>query len=111
ASPDVIINHKDRTLEMYYHGPVPQELRPEAQAVLSDCYPFGPHQSTRLALSRDGQTFTDGDRFILPFYSRAFDYNGYRYQLTMPGMIYRSRDANGPYEFGNWLFNENFRHG
>lgn len=97
ASPDVHVNHDARQLRMYFHG--------------SDTASgAGGEQSTRLAISTDGLTFTANQELLGNPYWRVFQWNGDYYALSMPGVFYRSSDGISGFEKGPTLFSPNMRH-
>ena len=83
ASPDVHVDHRQRSIRMYYHG----LLRTG-------------DQQTRLALSADGLTFRPNAPLLGPPYFRAFAYDGLIYTITWGGEIWRARDWAGPFARG-----------
>jgi hypothetical protein len=93
ASPDVHIDHQRREIVMYFHG----------------LERFG-HQSTRVAVSRDGINFSRVGDTVPNTYMRAFVHDSVTYALTMPGRFYRSVDGRTDFEAGPMLFEPNMRH-
>lgn len=89
ASPDVHVDPDTRRIVMYFHGLVS----------------FGV-QRTRVATSVDGLNFDVREELLGPSYFRVFRYQGFHYALTMPGMIFRSRDGLGGFERGPTVFDE-----
>lgn len=98
ASPDVHVDHDARRIRMYYHG---ADEVSGAQ---------GSKQFTRVALSDDGLAFTAAGPRIANPYARAFTWQGCVYLLTMPGVVYRSRDGLTDFERGPTLFTPDMRH-
>lgn len=93
ASPDVHVDDENRRIIMYFHG----------------LAAFGT-QLTRVALSPDGIAFQARPEVLGKTYMRAFEYNGMTYGITMPGLVYRSKDGLSGFEPGPQLFNPNMRH-
>ncbi|NLD71153.1 MAG: hypothetical protein GX649_00390 [Chloroflexi bacterium] len=112
ASPDVHVDDEQRRVRMYYHGvakpgqilprgPVPHD--PAAQGAA-----YG--QLSGVALSDDGLTFRTLETVVSSSYPRAFRYGEYWYVLSMPGLMFRSRDGLTDFEPGPVLFDPDFRH-
>ncbi|MEM7078285.1 MAG: hypothetical protein AAF513_06605 [Pseudomonadota bacterium] len=93
ASPDVHVDEARRRIVMYFHG-------------LEDVG----YQVTRVATSRDGIAFSAHPEVLGRTYFRAFDWQGTRYGMAMPGQFYRLADDMGPFEEGPLLFNQDMRH-
>ena len=93
ASPDVHVNEAGRRIVMYFHGL-------DGIGV----------QVTRVAVSRDGISFTAQPEILARSYLRVFGHEGVSYGLAMPGQIYRSADGLHGFETGPVLFNPNMRH-
>jgi hypothetical protein len=94
ASPEVIVDHKNKEILLYFHG---------LEAVAK--------QATRLAVSKDGINFTvSSNKNLGATYMRVFHYDGYTYAMTMPGQISRSLDGRTNFENGPRLFDNNLRH-
>jgi hypothetical protein len=69
------------------------------------------YQLSRIARSQDGITFTPLDERILSTYLRRFEFEGSYYLLGMPGVLYRSDAATGPFEpRSRLLFDPDMRH-
>ncbi|MCH7786068.1 MAG: hypothetical protein IIC22_01040 [Chloroflexi bacterium] len=94
ASPDVHVDDEMREIRMYYHGPVQAEGA----------------QRSKLAVSRDGISFTASPENLGNAYFRVFRWDGYYYALGMPGVFYRSKDGRSNFEQGPTLFSRNMRH-
>lgn len=94
ASPDVHVDHHDRRIHMYFHG--------GGQP--------GANQATFAATSADGVSFLAGSERLGGAYWRVFEYDAWHYALEMPGRMYRSRAALGPFEPGPVLFPPRMRH-
>lgn len=86
ASPDVHIDHERREFRMYYHGPTEGGQR------------------TRVALSRDGLNFKARPEILGDSYFRVWQYGGFHYAISMPGVLYRSRDGLSGFERGPQVF-------
>lgn len=97
ASPDVHVDHERREIRLYYHG---------SDTVTGG----GGEQSTRVALSRDGLSFTAREEILGLPYFRVFRRDGWHYALAMPGVFYRSRDGLTAFERGPTLFSRDMRH-
>jgi hypothetical protein len=93
ASPDVHVDADAREVRMYYHGVVADRT-----------------QRSRVALSRDGTSFTARPEVLGNSYLRVFKWQGYSYGLGMPGVFYRSRDGLTDFEQGPTLFSRDMRH-
>lgn len=93
ASPDLHVDDDNRRLVMYYHG----------------LESLG-HQVTRVATSTDGIHFVAQPQILGKTYFRGFTWQGQYYGLAMPGQLYRSDTAFGPFAEGPLLFNPNMRH-
>ena len=94
ASPDVLIDEENERLLMYFHG----------------LYENG-SQLSRVAVSEDGIHFTAQPETIPSTYLRGFEYRDEHYLLGMPGVLYRSADAEGPFEpRDHLLFEPDMRH-
>lgn len=83
ASPDVIIDKKNRTIRMYFHGPTPNNGG----------------QKTFIGLSKDGLNFTASEAILGPSYFRVFKYKSDYYALVK-GTFYHSKDGIEPFEKG-----------
>ncbi len=92
ASPDVHVDDERRQIVMYVHG------RDEGRQV------------TRAAVSRDGLQFVGRPEILGRPYFRAFRHDDFVYALSMPGVVYRSRNGLSNFEEGPTLFNPNMRH-
>ena len=97
ASPDVHIDNANKQILMYFHG---------SDAETDDSTP----QYTRLAISKDGLSFTAGDNLLGNPYWRAFRYRSQTYALAMPGVFYRSINNEHLFERGPTVFGANMRH-
>lgn len=93
ASPDVHVVPERREIRMYYHG-----LESDGR------------QYTRVAVSKDGLTFTAGDDILGLAYFRVFRFENQWYALAMPGVLYRSGDGLTEFERGPRLFDNHMRH-
>jgi len=80
ASPQVLIDHDQRRLRMYYHG------------LLEDG-----DQQTRMAVSDDGLHFDPCPPLLGPAYFRVFDYAGAVYALSWGGEVWRAATWQGPF--------------
>jgi len=92
ASPDVHVVDERREIVMYIHG---RDVG---------------RQLTRAAVSTDGLHFQGRPEVLGRAYFRAFRHDGFVYALSMPGVMYRSRDGLTGFEEGPGLFNPNMRH-
>jgi len=93
ASPDVHVDDEGRQIRMYFHG-----LLPDGE------------QMTRVALSRDGLTFTVRPALLGPAYFRAFRYGDWTYALAHPNLILRSGDGLTAFEPGPMPLDPATRH-
>ena len=67
-------------------------------------------QLTRRAISTNGIHFKVNPEILTPAYLRVFQYNGYHYCMSMPGMFYRSLNGLNNFERGPRLFSTTMRH-
>jgi hypothetical protein len=109
ASPDVHVDHQNRRIVMYYHGPALSRAEQERDS-LTQRYPFLGGQRTFVATSEDGIHFVSQREVLGPSYFRVFRYGGYLYALGMPGIFFRSRDGFTNFESGPVLFGQDQRH-
>ena len=93
ASPDVHVDHEERRIRMYYHGPIK-----------------GMGQQSKVALSDDGLSFEAFPENLGYSYFRVFTWQGATYALGMPGIFYRSEDGLTDFKEGPTLFTEHQRH-
>jgi hypothetical protein len=108
ASPDVHIDHEQREIRMYYHGPIPAAECPEESTERQ--FPVLGNQRTRVATSKDGIHFTARRIIAGASYFRLFRWDGMYYGMAMPGIFYRSEDGLGDFETGPVLFDDRMRH-
>lgn len=102
VSPDVHVDERSGQFLMYYHG------------LLANG-----DQSTRLAKSNDGLSYSALEPLLGPPYFRAFSFRDFVYVVTWGGEIWRASDWEGPFEQGPQLIHydakegvgEGFRHG
>jgi hypothetical protein len=99
ASPDVHIDHENKQIRMYYHGPVP------INGVYSQ-----KNQKTFVATSHNGIDFESQTNELGNSYFRVFQWDDYYYALVMPGLFLRSKDGLQDFEQGPLLFTEKMRH-
>ena len=113
ASPDLHIDHENRRILMYYHGPFVRREELDTDP-LKRIYPFLEGQRSLLAVSDDGLNFTSDSEILGPSYFRVFRYPdtaaGWHYALAMPGILFRSRDGRTNFEPGPVLFDRDQRH-
>ncbi len=83
ASPDVLVDDREQTMRLYYHGPSDHPDYPQASA---------------LAISRDGLSFTTDGRLLAPYYLRVFQYGDAWYGFVWGGHLFRSPDGIEPFE-------------
>jgi hypothetical protein len=100
ASPDVHVDHDAQQIRMYYHGVVPAEQR-SAAGEIDDA--FYTTQRTRVTLSSDGIHFEKQGEPFAGAYFRMWRYGGWYYGLSMPALLYRSRDGLTGWEYGGNL--------
>jgi hypothetical protein len=94
ASPEIFLDESERLLVLYYHG-----------------YNEQGGQTSRIASSRDGLSFTVQPQQVFSTYLRAFKYGNKYYLLGMPGVLYRSDSPMGPFEpRDRLLFEPDMRH-
>lgn len=87
ASPDVLVDHENQQILMYFHGMIEDG-----------------DQKTRVALSKDGLLFDPRPELFDHFYFRVFPYRGWHWAISWGGYLYRSRTAFGPFERGPAIF-------
>lgn len=92
ASPDAHVDHQEREIRMYYHGPTVGG------------------QKSRVAISKDGIHFTARPEILGEPYFRVFRWREYHYALGMPGIFRRSKDGLSNFEKGPSLFTDDMRH-
>ncbi|MGB1847517.1 MAG: hypothetical protein ACPHK1_05720 [Pseudohongiellaceae bacterium] len=92
ASPDVLVREDLRQIVMYYHGRGVER------------------QFTRAAVSSDGIRFEGREEDLGRAYFRVIEYEGYYYAMSMPGVLYRSRDGLTGFEAGPQFFTADMRH-
>ncbi len=102
ASPDVHVDDELGLIRMYFHCPVYISGPVEND----DSY----MQVTLLATSSDGRNFEPQSEPLGNAYFRVFQWDGYYYALSMPGVFYRSADGLTGFEEGPTLFSEDMRH-
>jgi len=94
ASPEIYVDEANWRLLMYYHG-----------------YDGRGNQSSRMATSADGLTFEVQPQRVFSTYLRGFEFGDQHYLLAMPGVLYRGRDPEGPFEpRDRLLFEPDMRH-
>ena len=93
ASPDVVVDHENRQIRLYYHGRLEDG-----------------RQRTRVALSRDGVRFEVQDGIVGLPYMRVFKHGNWHYALSMPAQLYRSSDGLSAFESGPQLTDAPIRH-
>ena len=112
ASPDVHVDHEQKRIRMYFHGPITEEERLNNAFAEVD-HPEGPfygNQYTGVALSHDGINFDAQPQKIASFYFRVFEHEGWHYGIAMPMCFYRSRDGLTNWEHGPAFFDRKVRH-
>ena len=91
ASPDVHVDHVRQELRMYFHG-------------VSGFEPYKPRlQSTCVAHSFDGITFTARPALLGASYFRVWEWQGWHYAISVGGWLWRSRNGLSPFEKGSVL--------
>ena len=88
ASPDVHINTREKSLEMFFHG-----LDHDGE------------QRSLRALSNDGLTWWVQSQRIKQTYLRVFRYKNKKYALGWGGQILR-QNSDGTFELGPWSFGD-----
>jgi hypothetical protein len=84
ASPDVIVDHTNKQIRMYFHGPSIQEGR----------------QRSFVAISKDGIEFAPLDTVLGNFYFRVFEFAGAWYAISKGGALHRSPCGLTPFALG-----------
>lgn len=102
ASPDVHVDDESGLIRMYFHCPIYISGPMDSD----DSY----RQVTLLATSTDGLNFEPQSEPLGNAYFRVFEWDGYYYALSMPGVFYRSTDGLTNFEEGPTLFSEDMRH-
>ena len=92
ASPEVLVREDLKQIVMYYHGRGVER------------------QFTRAAVSSDGIRFEGREEDLGRAYFRVIEYEGYYYAMSMPGVLYRSRDGLTGFEAGPQFFTADMRH-
>ena len=82
ASPDVLIDWKNKLIQMYFHGPVRAGKKV---------------QRTCMATSKDGLLFHPDNKILGRSYFRVFQWDGHVYAVSAGGLLYRCED-----ECGDW---------
>jgi hypothetical protein len=108
ASPDVHVDHANRQIRMYFHGRV--VLPDRSSDWLVQNFPILGNQRSLVATSANGLDFTGLAEVLGASYFRVFEWDGYYYALSMPGIFYRSQDGLTEFERGPVLFSANMRH-
>jgi hypothetical protein len=106
ASPDVHVDHEQRRIRMYVHGPVAPEEKPPPSDLGQTTDQIIQPQRTRAALSSDGLHFEARPEILAGPYLRMFEYRDWHHGLCMPGVFYRSPDALTNFERGGVLYPE-----
>lgn len=94
ASPDVHVDHENRQIVMYFHGPVSGPRRDKQG------------QYSFRAISPDGLKFEPSDLELGPYYFRVFEHKGDFYAIAKSvvadggGVLLRSPDGITPFEQG-----------
>lgn len=83
ASPDVIIDEKEKTIKMYFHGKLPNSKL----------------QKTFLSTSKNGLNFLASDTVLGPSYFRVFEYENNTYALSF-GTFFKYQGDGKVYEKG-----------
>ena len=83
ASPDVHVDHKNKTIRMYFHG------------MLTNA-----DQQTRVAYSQEGLLFSSQPALLGPPYFRAFVTGNWIYTICWSGEVLRSNSWDAPFESG-----------
>ena len=109
ASPDLHVDHENRRLMMFYHGPVDPD-KATVSTTLSLQSPVLSGQRSYVATSPDGLHFTSGTEVLGSPYFRVFPWDGCIYALGMPGIFFRSRDGLTDFERGPTLYSRDMRH-
>lgn len=100
ASPEIVVDHEQKRIILYFHAVVEGSL-----------------QMSFVAHSKDGLRFEVIPKPIALPYMRSFSgdfvkkLHGQHYYLSMPGMLYRSKDGLTDFEVRQkWLFDTAVRH-
>ena len=94
ASPDVHVDEGEQQIRMYFHGRLKDG-----------------RQETRLAISRDGISFTVCPELLGRSYFRVFQHQEYHYAIALGSTLYRSTDGKSGFKAGPKLTDEKYRHG
>ena len=97
ASPDVLVDQENHSIRLYFHG---SNTRSEDNGV----------QSTNVAVSSDGQNFSETAVNVGPAYFRVFVWKDRYFALAMPGEIYTSKNGMTEFSKGHLLFPPGMRH-
>jgi hypothetical protein len=87
ASPDVVVDNKNKTFTLYYHGLGPK---------MEGCH------CTSMVTSKDGLHFTpiENAEVVKESYFREFQYGGYHYFVGRLGKLFRSVNGMNGFEAG-----------
>ncbi|MEQ8195911.1 MAG: hypothetical protein RIB59_15625 [Rhodospirillales bacterium] len=97
ASPDVIVDDAKKEIRLYYHGVV--SAAPGIQ------------QATKVALSKDGLSFSARTAVLGDPYFRVFEWKNDYYALARNATLWRSSDGLQPFEKGPDIgFPDHIRH-
>jgi len=94
ASPDVIVDDRNREILLYYHGAVSKEAKGAR-------FDEQPGQVTTVAVSGDGVHFKPLDIIVGPAYIRMLQYRDCWYALSGAGRVFRARNLKAPFEMGH----------
>ena len=109
ASPDMHVDHDNRRIVMYYHGPADPDkavIKPQ----LASRFPSPTGQRSFVATSEDGIHFTSGTEVVGNSYVRAWQWGDYIYALGGQGRFFRSQDGFHDFVPGPTLFTRDLRH-
>ncbi|MEM7439435.1 MAG: hypothetical protein AAF393_07550 [Pseudomonadota bacterium] len=87
ASPDVHVDQDARSIRLYFHGISGEEAD-------------DPTQTTSLATSTDGLTFTNQPALLGESYFRIWQWGGTYYALSLSGILWQSPGPGGPFARG-----------
>jgi hypothetical protein len=86
ASPDILIDHDNKEIRLYFHAP--STIKKE-------------EQWSYAASAVDGLTFRKlSDEPLAPFYMRVFQWGEHIYGMTKGGNLWRSKSGASPFEQG-----------
>ena len=102
ASPEILIDHSQKRIVMWFHGWWTNGERwpPNPTAAREWARKNGYSQFTQSALSADGRQFSVAPAITPTSYLRVFQHDGYFYALSRLGQLSRAKDPLARFELG-----------